>query len=142
MSNSADMSDDSKKEFMSRVMSNLDGEKDAEIERLRAELAEYAGSNTNLRNDIVQMGMARDSAERALREAREAIQWVETWVSNPVGSYSVHALDGLFGMTRDKIAALRAFVNQDDRSEHEPGCLSGDFGPCDCSLSSNKRGSE
>lgn len=89
----------------------------AEIERLRAELAEYAGSNTNLRNDIVQMGMARDSAERALREAREVIQWVGTWVSNPVGSYSVHALDGLFRMTRDKIAALRAVVNQEDRGE-------------------------
>lgn len=34
------------------------------------------------------------------------IGWVVAWVGNPVGSYSVSALDGLFGMTRDKIAAL------------------------------------
>jgi hypothetical protein len=34
------------------------------------------------------------------------MRWVDSWVSHPVGSYSVAALDGLFGMTRDKIAAL------------------------------------
>ena len=34
------------------------------------------------------------------------VRWVDSWVSNPVSSYSVNALDGLFGMTRDKIAAL------------------------------------
>lgn len=33
--------------------------------------------------------------------------WVETWVSNSAGSYSSDALDGLFGMARDRIAALR-----------------------------------
>lgn len=37
---------------------------------------------------------------------REFIGWVDCWISNPVGSYSVAALDGLFKMTRDKIAAL------------------------------------
>ncbi len=41
------------------------------------------------------------------REAEDILDWVETWVSNPVGSYSVYALDGLFAMTRDKINALR-----------------------------------
>jgi hypothetical protein len=41
-----------------------------------------------------------------LREALDALAWVETWVSNPVGSYSVQALDGLFAMTRDRLAAL------------------------------------
>ncbi len=37
---------------------------------------------------------------------REALAFVESWVSQPVGSYSVYALDGLFAMTRDKIAAI------------------------------------
>ena len=35
-----------------------------------------------------------------------ALAWVDTWVSNPSGSYSVEALNGLFGMTRDRLAAL------------------------------------
>lgn len=63
-------------------------QRDAEIERLRP-LAE---------------------AVRALRAERDrlkgVINFVESWVSNPMGAYSVSALDGLFGMTRDKIAAL------------------------------------
>lgn len=42
-----------------------------------------------------------------LARLSDVLGWVESWVSNPVGSYSVHALDGLFAMTRDKIAALR-----------------------------------
>jgi hypothetical protein len=33
------------------------------IAALRAELAGYAGQNTNLRNDLVQCGMAKDAAE-------------------------------------------------------------------------------
>ncbi len=37
---------------------------------------------------------------------RDFVNWVDSWVSNPVGSYSVSALDGLFGMTRDRIAEL------------------------------------
>lgn len=35
------------------------------------------------------------------------VDWVDSWVSNPVGSYSVAALDGLFGMTRDQIERLK-----------------------------------
>ena len=42
----------------------------------------------------------------ALRETSSLVGWVETWASNPAASYSTAALDGLFGMTRDKIAAL------------------------------------
>lgn len=45
---------------------------------------------------------AADEIERL----REFASWVDTWVSNPVGSYSVYALDGLFAMTRDRLAAL------------------------------------
>lgn len=37
---------------------------------------------------------------------REFVTWVDTWVSNPVGSYSVAALDGLFSVARDRIAEL------------------------------------
>ncbi len=32
--------------------------------------------------------------------------WVDSWVSNPVGAYSVAALDGLFSMTRDRLAVI------------------------------------
>jgi hypothetical protein len=35
---------------------------EAEVSRLREEIASYAGQNTNLRNDLVLMGMARDQA--------------------------------------------------------------------------------
>ena len=34
------------------------------------------------------------------------VDWVDSIVSNPVSSYSTAALDGLFGMTRDRIKAL------------------------------------
>lgn len=40
-----------------------------------------------------------DENERLMR----FVEWVDGWVSHPVGSYSVYALDGLFGMTRDRI---------------------------------------
>lgn len=60
----------------------------------------------------------QDEQIAAYRKAKEAlaskddqgyrnfVSWVDSWVSNPAGSYSTAALDGLFGMTRDKIAAL------------------------------------
>lgn len=47
-----------------------------------------------------------DRLESENTRLRELVAWVDSWVSNPVGAYSVAALDGLFGMTRDKIAAL------------------------------------
>ncbi len=43
---------------------------------------------------------------QGLKRYQDFAQWVGTWVSKPVGSYSVTALKGLFGMTRDKLAAL------------------------------------
>lgn len=52
---------------------------------------------------------AADEIERLraqLASATKALDWVESWVHNPVGSYSVAALDGLFAMTRDRIAEL------------------------------------
>ena len=42
-----------------------------------------------------------------LEQLRDFANWIDTWVRNPAGAYSSSALDGLFGMTRDKIAALK-----------------------------------
>lgn len=49
-----------------------------------------------------------------LEQAQAVIDWIDSWVSNPVGSYSVSALDGLFGMTRDKIATLSSALRNED----------------------------
>lgn len=49
-----------------------------------------------------------------LARLREFVGWVDSWVSNPVGAYSVSALDGLFGMTRDKIASLALSSNKSE----------------------------
>lgn len=56
--------------------------------------------------------------QQELCDLRDFVGWVESWVSNPVGAYSVSALDGLFGMTRDKIAALHSSMPlpSDERS--------------------------
>jgi hypothetical protein len=53
---------------------------------------------------------AAEVEKEELRQLRAFRDWVESWVSNPVGAYSVSALDGLFGMTRDKIAAIRTLT--------------------------------
>ena len=53
-------------------------------------------------------------AAAALRAQEEVIGWVDSWVSNPIGGYSVAALDGLFAMTRDKIAAITPPEPRDD----------------------------
>jgi hypothetical protein len=47
-----------------------------------------------------------DAAADEITRLREFAAWVDTWVSNPAGAYSTDALNGLFGMARDKIAAL------------------------------------
>lgn len=59
--------------------------------------------------DVVDKAVAWDAISEKnaeIERLRDFVGWVDSWVSNPVGSYSVAALDGLFGMTRDKIAAL------------------------------------
>ena len=55
--------------------------------------------------DLVYEMLHKVEAER--NDLRTFAEWVETWISSPVGAFSVHALDGLFGMTRDRLAALR-----------------------------------
>lgn len=53
---------------------------------------------------------SRSSSAPQVRDGalREVVDFIETWICNAVGSYSVAALDGLFAMTRDRIAAVRA----------------------------------
>jgi hypothetical protein len=51
-------------------------------------------------------GHAQTGQEPDTRALLQFVGWVDSWVSNPVGAYSVHALDGLFRLTREKIAAL------------------------------------
>lgn len=46
------------------------------------------------------------SLKSQLEQYKNFAGWVDSWVSHPVGSYSVAALDGLFGMTRDRLAML------------------------------------
>ena len=44
--------------------------------------------------------------EAEIERLRSIIDFVDSWVSNPVGAYSVDALNGLFSMTRDRINAI------------------------------------
>ncbi len=103
-------------------------EKNDEIERLRSLLAasearasEYFDRLGESVAKCMSIDEARQAAESQLKTARKVLDWVESWVSNPVGGYSVHALDGLFGMTRDKIATLHSLdggiSSTDDQSE-------------------------
>ena len=42
-------------------------------------------------------------AAHEIKRLRAIVSHVETWVSNPPGSYSMMALDGLFSQTREMI---------------------------------------
>lgn len=46
---------------------------------------------------------ATDNAIAEIERLQSIVDFVDSWVSNPVGSYSTDALDGLFAMTRDRI---------------------------------------
>lgn len=48
----------------------------------------------------------RQEAASEIDRLRFFVDWVDSIVSNPVSSYSTAALDGLFGLTRDRIKAL------------------------------------
>ncbi len=45
--------------------------------------------------------------EQRCQELGEFARWVDAWVSNPASAYSVDATEGLFGMARDRLGALR-----------------------------------
>lgn len=61
--------------------------------------------------DLVYEMLHTAQAERdALIIERNALkafaEWIATWVNSPAGAFSTDALDGLFGMTRDRLARL------------------------------------
>lgn len=62
-------------------------------------------------------GVGMDDAKLIAKapEMLDFIQWIETWVSNPAASYSTDALDGLFGMARDRLSALLATDRSGDK---------------------------
>jgi len=49
---------------------------------------------------------AYSAARQEAKQLREFVAWVDTWISNPIGSYSYPALSGLFSQAREKIALL------------------------------------
>ena len=52
--------------------------------------------------------MARDAiAATGVEQLQDFADWVDCWVSNPATSYSVYAIEGLFDMTRTKLAIMR-----------------------------------
>ncbi|MDI3563523.1 hypothetical protein [Bradyrhizobium sp. Arg816] len=53
--------------------------------------------------------------EALVEKQRSCIDWISTWVSQPAGNFSVYALDGLFGMARDRIASLASSSNDKRR---------------------------
>jgi hypothetical protein len=65
---------------------------DSEINRLRAEYDQVRAILSDRENEITRL--------------RTFVGWVDSWVSNPVGSYSTVGLEGLFALTRDKLAEL------------------------------------
>lgn len=56
---------------------------------------------------IVEAVNSHATLKSRIEELERVVGWVESWVENPVGAYSVYALDGLFRTTREKIAALQ-----------------------------------
>lgn len=54
--------------------------------------------------DVCWPGINNDLLE--LNKLRDFAKWIDTWVSNSASSYSTAALDGLFGMARDRLALL------------------------------------
>ncbi len=73
-----------------------------EIASLGAQLSAYANENTNLRNDLVLLGMAKDgeldSLKTQLASARKALEWVrdQRWDENAdldtICTHAEHAL--------------------------------------------------
>lgn len=55
-----------------------------------------------------------------LEKLHDFALWIDTWISNPAASYSNAALDGLFGMARDRMAALAILSVPRDLSDGLP----------------------
>jgi hypothetical protein len=71
---------------------------------LFAHLAHALREAAGVRSDTDAFLMAQAAAE--IERLREFAAWVDTWVSNPIGAYSVAALDGLFAMARARLAEM------------------------------------
>lgn len=89
-------------------------------ERNYAKAAEYQSYIDTI--DAALCGDAAQPIAKELATLRDFAGWVDTWISNPVGSYSVNALDGLFRMTREKLFALAPDWKQDQAKTPCPGC--------------------
>lgn len=63
--------------------------------------------------DVCWPGINQDLED--LKKLRDFAAWVETWVSNPAASYSTSALDGLFGITRDRLAAVSPAIRKSEQ---------------------------
>ena len=79
---------------------------DTEIAKLPAEIERLTKERDALKSEASELAADLRRAMAENERLRAFVGWVDSWVSNPVGGYSVSALDGLFGMTRDKIARL------------------------------------
>lgn len=77
---------------------------------LEPTMERYAPSGYDPASDDMTIPFAIELVEKdaEIRVLRDFVDWVETWTSSPIGSFSVSGLDGLFGMTRDKIAYIRS----------------------------------
>jgi len=64
------------------------------------EACEHFGFNEQVKAECLR------EQKKELERLREFVGWIDTWISNPARAYSHDALEGLFGMTRDKIAVL------------------------------------
>jgi len=67
---------------------------------------EYCGQEERYGHNAICVMNTVEEQRAEIERLRAFVGWIDSWVSNPVGSYSVSALDGLFGLTRDKIEAL------------------------------------
>ena len=66
--------------------------------------------NTNSEQMARQVERLNSRIVELLRERdvlRDFANWVDAWVSNPVDTYSVIALDVLFDMARGRLTAIR-----------------------------------
>ena len=89
------------------------------------ERAAFANGRASRDAEVATLSRQLAEAQGVIERQKRVIDWVESWVSHPVGSYSVLALDGLFGMTRDKIAAQTAAYRTDDGAPKPEGETNG-----------------
>lgn len=79
-----------------------------------AEVEEHLQAEVHLsslnNNRAIAAEAQRDTLRQRLDEALGVINWIDAWISNPVGAYSVDALAGLFAQARDRIRAFLSSI--------------------------------